>query len=73
MSQAELILEIRELPVAQRLELVEQIWDTICENEEQFDLSDAQKAELDRRLAMQSALPDKGASWPDVKARLLGE
>ncbi len=72
MSTASLPPEIRELPVAQRLDLVERIWDSIVEDGE-FTLSDAQQAELDRRLAARAAAPNRGSSWDDVKARLLGD
>ena len=65
--------EIRQMPVAQRIELVEQIWNSIAEDEAAFTLTDAQKTELDRRLAAHRAAPDRGESWENVKARLLGD
>jgi putative addiction module component (TIGR02574 family) len=73
MSQFPLPPEIRSLPVPERLDLVEQIWDSIVEDQEQFELSDAQKAELDRRLAAHEADPNRGAPWEVVKKRILGE
>ena len=65
--------EIRNLPLSQRLDLVEQIWDSIVEDEQQFQLTDAQKAELDRRLAAREESPGRGDSWEVVKTRLLGD
>jgi putative addiction module component (TIGR02574 family) len=73
MAQSSLPPEIRQLPVSDRLDLVERIWDSILEDEQQFELTDAQKAELDRRLAAHEASPNRGASWETVKAKLLGE
>jgi putative addiction module component (TIGR02574 family) len=73
MPQSQLPPEIRELPVPVRLDLVEQIWDSIYEDQDQLVLTDVQKAELDRRLAMHAAEPDRGVSWQEIKARLLGE
>jgi putative addiction module component (TIGR02574 family) len=73
MSTSQFSPDFRSLPIAQRLDLVEQIWDSILEDQAQFELTDAQKAELDRRLAEHAAAPDRGASWQEVKARLLGE
>ena len=64
--------EIRHMPISERVHLVEQIWDSIVEDEKQFKLTDAQKSELDRRLAAHQADPDRGSSWEDVKKRLLG-
>jgi putative addiction module component (TIGR02574 family) len=68
-----LLDEIRNLPIADRLELMERIWDSIAEDEQNIQLTDAQKAELDRRLAAHEASPDRGASWEAVKARLLSD
>lgn len=65
--------EIRQLSVPERVQLVEEIWNSIAEDEAAFELTAAQKAELDRRLAAHKAAPDRGSSWEDVKARLLGE
>jgi putative addiction module component (TIGR02574 family) len=61
------------MPLSERLDLVEQIWDSILEDERQFQLTDAQKAELDRRLALHESSPGRGDSWETVRARLLGE
>jgi putative addiction module component (TIGR02574 family) len=73
MSETQLLSEIRVLPIAQRLDLVEQIWDTIYEDQGQFELTEAQKADLDRRLAAHAAAPDRGVLWQEVKANLLSE
>jgi putative addiction module component (TIGR02574 family) len=53
--------------------LVEQIWDSIAEDEKQFRLTAAQTAELDRRLAAQEVDPNRGSPWSEVKKRLFGE
>jgi putative addiction module component (TIGR02574 family) len=73
MSQFSLPSDIRHLPVPVRLQLVEQIWDSIAEDEKDFRLTAAQTDELDRRIAAQQADPNRGSSWSDVKKRLLGE
>jgi putative addiction module component (TIGR02574 family) len=65
--------EIRTLPIVQRLDLVEQIWDSIYEDQEQFELTEAQKVELDRRLAAHAAAPNRGVSWQEVKTKLLDQ
>jgi len=73
MSSSSLPSEIRQLPIAERVHLVEQIWDSIAEDKGQFQLTEAQKAELDRRLAAQAASPNRGSPWTDVKQRILGD
>lgn len=73
MTQFPLPPEIRHLPIPERVHLVEQIWDSIVEDEGQFQLTDAQKMDLDRRLAADEADPERGSPWSEVKKRLLGE
>ncbi len=63
---------IRELPVPDRVALVEQIWDSIVEDEARFELADPQKAELDQRLAKRASFTSRGSDWEDVKRRILG-
>ena len=73
MIQSSLPSEIRSLPISERVHLVEQIWDSIVEDEQSFELTDLQKAELDRRVAAHEASPNRGKPWEEVKKRLLGE
>jgi putative addiction module component (TIGR02574 family) len=64
---------IRELPVLERLALIEQIWESIVEDEATFPLTAAQKAELDQRLVRLGSTVSRGSSWNEVKGRILGE
>jgi putative addiction module component (TIGR02574 family) len=73
MSLSPLPPEIRHLPILDRMHLVEEIWNSIAEDEKQFALTDAQKTELDRRLDARRANPDRGAGWEDIKKKLLGD
>jgi len=43
-------MKIRDLPLDERIRLVEDIWDSIAEEQEALPISDAQRRELDRRL-----------------------
>lgn len=61
---------IHKLSLAERLVLVEDIWDSIAAEEPEVELSDAMNRELDRRIAAANANPDAGSSWDEVKARL---
>ena len=71
MTQSSLPPELRVLPVAERVALVEQIWESIVEDEADFQLTDAQKAELDRRLERRDSSTSRGADWADVKRSIL--
>ena len=63
-------LGIDQLSVEERLTLVEELWDSIAEDSAAVPLTDAQRAELDRRLADHEAHPDDVVSWDDVKASI---
>ncbi len=70
MSQALKSLGIDQLSVAQRILLVEEIWDSIAAEAEQAPLSEAQMQDLQRRLDLYAENPRAGSSWEVVKARL---
>ena len=61
-------LSIDKMSVDERLELIGKIWDSI---EELPPLTEAQKAELDRRIESYRASPGDSVTWEAVKARLI--
>jgi putative addiction module component (TIGR02574 family) len=63
-------LGIDQLSVAQRILLVEEIWDSIAAEPEQIPLTEAQKQDLQGRIAAYEANPKAGSSWEEVKVRL---
>lgn len=63
--------ELLELPVEERLKLVEALWESVAECPEALELTVAQKEELDRRLAACVRDPDAGVPWAELKQRLL--
>ena len=65
-----LVAEILELPVAERMRLVEAIWDSISAAPEALPLTQWQREELDRRLSEFEADPDSGSTLEDVFARI---
>ena len=67
------VAEILELSVAERLEIVEDICDSIAADSDEIPISDELRAELDRRLAEHERNPEAGVSWPILKARLLAK
>ncbi|MGH8615632.1 MAG: addiction module protein [Gammaproteobacteria bacterium] len=54
----------------ERLALVEELWDSIAADSAAIPLTDAQRAELDRRLADHEATPDDVVPWEEVKASI---
>ena len=63
-------LNIRDLSVAERIQLVGEIWDSIEEDNEVFELTDAQRDEIDRRLASLKENPDQLITWEELIARI---
>jgi putative addiction module component (TIGR02574 family) len=61
--------DFSKLSVAERIQLAEDLWDSIPESAD-IRLTEAQKAELDRRLADLEQHPDAGEPWEVVRARL---
>ncbi|WP_293369381.1 addiction module protein [Nevskia sp.] len=61
----------RSLPISERIELVEDIWDSIAEETGgSLELSPEQRAELHRRLAAHHADPSSSIPWDQVRASL---
>lgn len=66
--------DFRTLPISERIELVEDIWDSIAEETSGFFvLSADDRAEIHRRYAEHRAHPDSSLSWDDVRAELFRE
>ncbi len=61
-------LGIDRMSVADRLALAEAIWDSITPQIEAAPLTDAQKVEIDRRLAAHRANPQAAIPWEQVEA-----
>lgn len=61
----------RALTVSERIELVEDIWDSIAQDTSaSFQLSPEQCEELDRRLADHLANPGSALTWDEVRNKL---
>lgn len=62
--------DILSLSVSERIQLVQDIWDTIAEVPESVALTDEQKAELDRRLDAYHKDPNAGSPWSIIQERI---
>ena len=63
--------EYLKLSVSERIQLVEDIWDSIAaEASNAVELSQAQKAELHRRVAAHRADPSTAVPWEQVRSKL---
>lgn len=66
----QILKDILNLSVSERILMVEAIWNSIPENEETLGLSDETKQLLDDRLATHEDNPIEGSSWEEVKSRI---
>ena len=67
----QLLDQARRLSVEEQLELIEALWHNIAKCNAVPPPSDAQKAELDRRLADHEKNPDDVVPWSEVKKSAL--
>ena len=64
------VADTLELPVQERIQLVEMIWESIAAFPEAIEVSPELKTDLDARLADFERNPEAGYSWDQVKAHL---
>jgi putative addiction module component (TIGR02574 family) len=62
--------DILGLSISERIQLVEDIWDSIANVPESLQLTEEQKTELDRRLDDYHNNPGKGSPWDVVRERI---
>lgn len=62
--------DLLSLSVPERIQLVEDLWDSIAMVPESVQLSDEQRVELDRRLDDYHSNPDIGSPWAVVLERI---
>ena len=64
------VADILELPVQERIHLVEMIWESIAAFPQALEVSPELKSELTIRMAEFERDPEAGYSWDQVKAKL---
>lgn len=64
------ISEILQLSIAERIQLAEDIWDSIAAFPEAVTFTDEQMRELDRRLQAHVENPGEGISWDELKEQV---
>jgi putative addiction module component (TIGR02574 family) len=63
-------VEISQLSISERIQLAEDLWDSILDRQGEVQLDPAQQQELDRRLDRHRQDPTAGSTWETVKQRL---
>ena len=70
MEATELRAHIRRLSVAERMALVDEIWESLRDDPAAVEVTAAQRAELDRRIEASAMDPAASAPWSVVRERL---
>ncbi len=65
------LAEILALPIEERIELVQSIWESVAAVPEAVQLTPEQRAELDERIREYRENPDSGSPWPEVRDRII--
>lgn len=62
--------DILQMSVAERIQLAEDIWDSIAAFPEAVSVTNDQKEELDRRLEAHAQNPSEGISWDELREKV---
>jgi len=63
--------DARALSISERIQLVEDIWDTIAAEVQSIELTEDEKRIIDERLEAYHKNPELGSPWEDVYKRLV--
>jgi putative addiction module component (TIGR02574 family) len=66
------LFDFTQLSPTQRVELAVALWESLPEDSPDPPITDAQRAELVRRVAAFRRDPTAGSTWEDVRARIEG-
>lgn len=70
MSESLSAVTIKGLSVAERLDLISELWDSIPDSLDELPIPEWHREELERRLAAADADPDAAIPWKEVRQRL---
>jgi putative addiction module component (TIGR02574 family) len=62
-----------ELSIPERIQLVEDIWDSISAQADSVELTQKEKQIIDSRLDLYHKNPDVGSPWNDVYKRIVNK
>jgi len=60
-------INIQQLSKTARIDLAEELWDSIAEEQDDISVTDVQKNIIEERFAKYQASPTEGYNWEDIK------
>ena len=70
MAQLSDRVNIRELSIEERIQLVDEIWDSIADEQGEVEITEAQREEIDRRQLLYREGRERGIPWEVVRKRV---
>jgi len=67
------VADTLRLSIPERIQLVEEIWDTIADQTEAVELTEADKKIIDERLEAYHRDPNAGSGWENVYQRIISK
>ncbi len=67
------VTDTLKLSIPERIQLVEDIWDTIASETESIELTENEKKIIDERLEAYHKNPDEGSPWDEVYKRIVSK
>jgi putative addiction module component (TIGR02574 family) len=67
------VVDTLNLSIPERIQLVEDIWDTIAMQAESLELTEDEKKIIDERLESYHNNPDLGSPWNEVYKRIVAK
>ena len=67
------VADTLSLSIPERIQLVEEIWDTIANQADAVELTEEEKKVIDERLETYHRNPDAGSSWEEVYRRIISK
>ncbi len=62
--------KIHNLSTADKIELIDELWDSVIQDQNNVPITDKQRVELDKRLAAFEVDKDAGENWDIVRERI---
>ncbi len=67
------VTDTLKLSIPERIQLVEDIWDTIATETKSIELTEQEKKIIDERLEAYHKNPDEGSPWNEVYKRIVSK